>query len=125
MIPNVLLKLWLQNTSIYQARLCPNSIVNSDFELPLRISKFSKEIHAGFGLLNLKNDSLRKRFDGMKYDIKKMEEVVYDISLRGLVNKSSVAASGASGDKSLTNNSAVPASSEDTEMPGAKRVSDP
>ena len=57
-----------------QARLCPNSIVNSDFALPLKISKFCKEIHAGFGLLNLKNDSLRKRFDGMKYDIKKMEE---------------------------------------------------
>lgn len=67
------------------ARLCPNSIVNSDFTLPLKISRFCKEIHAGFGLLNLKNDSLRKRYDGMKYDIKKMEEVVYDISLRGLV----------------------------------------
>jgi hypothetical protein len=38
----------------------------------------------GFRLLNLKNDSLRKRFDALKYDVKKIEEVVYDLSIRGL-----------------------------------------
>lgn len=27
-----------------------------------------------FGLLNLKNDSLRKRFDSIKYDVKRLEE---------------------------------------------------
>ena len=42
------------------------------------------ELDAGFRLLNLKNDNLRKRFDGLKYDIKKVEEVVYDITIRGL-----------------------------------------
>lgn len=41
-------------------------------------------MNAGFRLLNLKNDSLRKRFDALKYDVKKIEEVVYDISIRGL-----------------------------------------
>ena len=35
-------------------------------------------------LLNLKNDNLRKKFDGIKYDLKKVEEVVYDLSIRGL-----------------------------------------
>jgi hypothetical protein len=92
--------------------LCPNSIVNSDFELPLRISKFCKEVHAGFGLLNLKNDSLRKRFDGMKYDIKKMEEVVYDISLRGLVKSSAGEAQ----------QSETTDATKDVDMPSAKRV---
>ncbi len=42
----------------------------------------------GFRLLNLKNDSLRKRFDALKYDVKKIEEVVYDLSIRGLRNRS-------------------------------------
>ena len=42
------------------------------------------ELDSGFRLLNLKNDNLRKRFDGLKYDIKKVEEVVYDITIRGL-----------------------------------------
>ncbi len=35
--------------------------------------------------LNLRNDALRRRFDSLKYDVKKCEDVVYDISLRGLV----------------------------------------
>lgn len=41
-------------------------------------------LNAGFRLLNLKNDGLRKRFDALKYDVKKIEEIVYDISIRGL-----------------------------------------
>jgi len=32
----------------------------------------------------LKNDSLRKRFDAIKYDVKRCEEIVYDLSIRGL-----------------------------------------
>lgn len=50
----------------------------------MRISKFVAELDAGFRLLNLKNDTLRKRFDGLKYDLKKVEEVVYDLTIRGL-----------------------------------------
>ncbi|SPC66854.1 related to Translin [Ustilago sp. UG-2017b] len=67
------------------ARLAVNSVTLADFRTPLRLASFVKEVHAAFQLLNLKNDSLRKRFDGLKYDVKKIEEVVYDISLRGLI----------------------------------------
>ena len=45
-----------------------------DYDLPLRISRFVAELSGGFRLLNLKNDSLRKRFDALKYDVKKIEE---------------------------------------------------
>lgn len=58
-----------------------------DFNRPVQISKFVTELNAGFTLLNLKNDFLRKRFDGLKYDIKKIEEVVYDLRIRGLIKK--------------------------------------
>ena len=50
----------------------------------MRISRFVAELDSGFRLLNLKNDALRKRYDGLKYDLKKVEEVVYDITIRGL-----------------------------------------
>lgn len=50
----------------------------------MRLSAFVSELLTGFRLLNLKNDNLRKKFDSLKYDMKKLEEVVYDISLRGL-----------------------------------------
>lgn len=66
------------------SRLAVNSVTAGDYSRPLRISSFINELDAGFRLLNLKNDSLRKRYDGLKYDVKKIEEVVYDLSIRGL-----------------------------------------
>ena len=61
-----------------------NSVTAGDYSRPLRIAKFVAEMDSGFRLLNLKNDSLRKRFDALKYDLKKVEEVVYDLTIRGL-----------------------------------------
>ncbi|XP_072902220.1 translin isoform X1 [Hemitrygon akajei] len=66
------------------SRLALNSVTAGDYSRPLRISSFINELDSGFRLLNLKNDSLRKRYDGLKYDVKKIEEVVYDLSIRGL-----------------------------------------
>ncbi|KAI4151637.1 MAG: hypothetical protein L6R39_001976 [Caloplaca ligustica] len=67
------------------ARLAVNSVTLGDYQRPLQISKFVKDIHAGFQILNLKNDSLRRRSDSIKYNVKKIEDVVYDLSLRNLV----------------------------------------
>lgn len=71
------------------ARLATNAVTLGDFELPLTISGFVKDSFAGFQLLNLKNDILRKRADAIKYDVKRVEDVVYDLSLRGLVKRPS------------------------------------
>jgi hypothetical protein len=51
-----------------------------------------KDLHAGFQILNLKNDSLRRRSDSIKYNVKKIEDIVYDLSLRNLVPRASGAA---------------------------------
>ncbi|KAI1321350.1 hypothetical protein EDD11_006687 [Mortierella claussenii] len=67
------------------SRLAVNAVTAGDFARPVRIGKFLKELYSGFQLLNLKNDSLRKRFDGIKYDIKKVEEIIYDLTVRNLV----------------------------------------
>ena len=61
-----------------------NAVTAGDYARPIRIAKFIGELDSGFRLLNLKNNSLRKRFDGLKYDLKKVEEVVYDVTIRGL-----------------------------------------
>ncbi|KAF9816934.1 hypothetical protein IEO21_03808 [Rhodonia placenta] len=66
------------------SRLAVNAVTLGDYEQPIRISVFVKDIFAGFSMLNLKNDTLRRRYDSLKYDIKKIEEVVYDVSLRKL-----------------------------------------
>lgn len=66
------------------SRYAINSVTLGDYERPLAISKFVADLNSGYRLLNLKNDGLRKRFDALKYDVKKIEEIVYDISIRGL-----------------------------------------
>ncbi|GAA5845227.1 hypothetical protein JCM9279_004810 [Rhodotorula babjevae] len=70
------------------SRLAVNRVTLGDYEAPVQYSRFAKELSNAFGLLNLKNDSLRKRFDSIKYDVKRLEEVVYDLSLRGLLPSS-------------------------------------
>lgn len=65
-------------------RFAINSVTNGDYNCPIEIAKFINELDGAFKLLSLKNDTLRKRFDGLKYSVKKIEEVVYDLSIRGL-----------------------------------------
>lgn len=69
------------------SRLATNSVTLGDFQLPLTISAFVKDLFAGFQLLNLKNDIIRKRADGVKYEVKRVEDIVYDLSLRGLIQR--------------------------------------
>jgi len=66
-------------------RLAVNAVTLGNFDEPIKISIFVKDLFIGFTMLNLKNDTLRRRYDSLKYDIKKVEEVVYDVSLRKLV----------------------------------------
>eukprot|EP00117_Sycon_ciliatum_P000313 scpid57699/ scgid6427/ Translin; Component 3 of promoter of RISC len=68
------------------SRLAVNSVVHGDVERPVQIAAFINEMNSAFQLLNLKNDFLRRRYDGLKYDVRKVEEVVYDLSIRGLKN---------------------------------------
>lgn len=65
-------------------RFAVNTVTNGDYKKPIEISHFVSQVNAGFRLMSLKNDNLRKRFDVLKYDIKKIEEVVYDLAIRGL-----------------------------------------
>ncbi|XP_005098964.1 translin [Aplysia californica] len=75
----------LLNMTNELSRLAVNAVTSGDYERPVQISRFVSQLDAGFRVLNLKNDALRKRFDGLKYDVKKCEEVVYDLTIRGLV----------------------------------------
>ncbi|KAJ2516503.1 Translin-1 [Coemansia sp. RSA 2049] len=68
------------------SRLAVNAVIVGDVKRPQEISAFASELYAGFQLLNLKNDALRRRFDSIKYDIKKIEEVQYDLRVRGLIS---------------------------------------
>jgi len=78
---------------LLQSRLSVNAVTTGDYNRPVRIARFIADLDAGFRLLNLKNDSLRRRYDALKYDLKKVEEVVYDLTVRGLVSRALPASS--------------------------------
>ena len=40
------------------------------------------DIHAFFASLNLRNSELRKKYDSIKWNLKKIEEVLYDVNIR-------------------------------------------
>jgi predicted translin family RNA/ssDNA-binding protein len=67
------------------SRFAINSVTLGDYSRVLSLQRFVADVNSGFRLLNLKNDALRKRFDSLKYDVKKIEEIVYDLSIRGLL----------------------------------------
>ncbi|GAB5370343.1 hypothetical protein AAMO2058_001484400 [Amorphochlora amoebiformis] len=71
------------------ARLCVNLTSHGRYSLLKDISKFVTDLYAGFRLLNLKNDSLRRKFDSIKYSVQKIEEVIYDVKVRKLVDEKS------------------------------------
>ncbi|RPB22733.1 Translin [Terfezia boudieri ATCC MYA-4762] len=79
------------------SRLAVNSVTLGDYQRPMLISRFVKDLHSAFQVLNLKNDILRRRSDGIKYNVKKIEDVVYDLSLRNLVPSKQVEVEGEAG----------------------------
>ncbi|KAI5820314.1 Translin [Pyronema omphalodes] len=69
-------------------RLMTNAVTQRDFKRPMLISTFVKDIHSAFQVLNLKNDALRRRGDGLKYHVKRAEDITYDLIVRNLVDTS-------------------------------------
>ncbi|KAH9327595.1 hypothetical protein KI387_007773 [Taxus chinensis] len=74
----------LCNMSNELPRYVVNQVTMGDYECPGKVSRFLSDLYAAFRILNLRNDLLRKRFDGMKYDLRKVEEVLYDVKIRRL-----------------------------------------
>ncbi|KNA12045.1 hypothetical protein SOVF_129420 [Spinacia oleracea] len=68
-------------------RYVVNRVTCGDYDCPRKVLNFLTDLHAAFRMLNLRNDFLRKKFDGMKYDLKRVEEVFYDVKIRGLIDK--------------------------------------
>ncbi|KAG6540866.1 hypothetical protein Mapa_017740 [Marchantia paleacea] len=81
----------LCNVSNELPRYVVNRVTAGDYDCPRQVSAFLSDLFSAFRILNLRNDLLRKRFDGLKYDLKKVEEVLYDVKIRGLMSTQATA----------------------------------
>jgi predicted translin family RNA/ssDNA-binding protein len=66
------------------ARRAVNSVISKDFSEVYRIREVVEEINGLFLELNLRNGELRKKSDAIKWNLKKIEDIVYDIKSKGL-----------------------------------------
>ena len=58
-------------------------VIHKKFDEAERIKELVHEIYGEFLKLHLRNGELRKKSDSIKWNLKKLEEVMYDISMKG------------------------------------------
>ncbi len=60
-------------------RKAVNSVINGNFKEAMKIKDVVDEIYGEFLKIELRNSELRKKSDQIKWNLKKLEEVAYDI----------------------------------------------
>ncbi len=58
-------------------------VIHKKFDEAQKIKELVHDIYGEFLKLNLRNGELRKKSDSIKWNLKKLEEVMYDISMKG------------------------------------------
>ena len=62
-----------------------NSAINKDFQTAIEIKDFVSELYGELLKFGFGNGPLRKSFDSIKYNLKKLEDLVYDLKIKGLI----------------------------------------
>jgi predicted translin family RNA/ssDNA-binding protein len=62
-----------------------NSGIDADYDKVLKIRELVGEIYGEMLKFDFRNGELRKKFDGIKYDLKKIEDLVLELKLSGKV----------------------------------------
>jgi len=58
-------------------------VIHKKFDEAEKIKEFVHDMYGEFLKLHLRNGELRKKSDSIKWNLKKLEEVMYDISMKG------------------------------------------
>lgn len=67
------------------ARRAVYSVVSGKYDEAARIREFVESIYSEFLEFEFRNSELRKRADSIKWNLKKIEEILYDLKLRGKI----------------------------------------
>ena len=60
-----------------------NAAINDDEKTVITAKSLIERLYYGLRQLDLRNGDLRRKFDGLKYDLKKMEDVLLSMKMRG------------------------------------------
>ncbi|MDD5331418.1 MAG: hypothetical protein PHE43_01165 [Candidatus Nanoarchaeia archaeon] len=59
-----------------------NLVIKNEYTEAEKIKNLVDDIYTEFLTFNLRNGELRKKFDSIKYNLKKLEEIIYDIKIK-------------------------------------------
>ena len=64
-------------------RKAVNEVVKNNFEIAFGIKSLVEEIYDEFLKFNLRNNELRKKSDQIKYNLIKLQDVIYELKMKG------------------------------------------
>ena len=65
-------------------RKAVNEVIKKDYEAAVKIKDVVAEIYDEFLKFDLRNGELRKKSDQIKWNLKKLEDIVFEVKLKGL-----------------------------------------
>ena len=66
-------------------RKAVNGVIRKNFKQAVEIKELVDEIYGEFLKLNLRNSELRKKSDQIKWNLKKLEDIVFELKLKGKI----------------------------------------
>ena len=66
-------------------RKAVNAAINDDAKTVIAAKEFIENLYYGLMQFDFRNGELRRKFDGIKYDLKKMEDLLLSLKLQGKV----------------------------------------
>ncbi|MBL7055658.1 hypothetical protein ISS07_01975 [Candidatus Woesearchaeota archaeon] len=66
-------------------RKAVNDVIKKNYKSALEIKELVEEIYGEFLEFNLRNSELRKKSDQIKWNLKKLEDVVFDLKIKGML----------------------------------------
>ena len=64
-------------------RKAVNEVINKNFKKAVEIKNLVEEIYGEFLEFNLRNSELRRKSDQIKWNLKKLEDVVFELKIKG------------------------------------------
>jgi translin len=59
-----------------------NSSIKENYQMAVKIRKILEEIYIEMSKFDFKNGELRRKYDGIKYDIKKLDDLVFQLKMK-------------------------------------------
>lgn len=59
-----------------------NSSIKENYKMSVKIRKFLEQLYVEMSKFDFKNGELRRKYDGIKYDIKKLDDLVFQLKMK-------------------------------------------